>query len=63
MPVARSSAIEINERTYADYATAAQAPDILKVRQRTLYAYVSRGLVRSIPQQGQKERLYSSSEP
>jgi citrate synthase len=58
MPIARGSAIEMVERTYADYATAAQALDILKVRPQTLYAYVSRGLVRSIPQPGQKERLY-----
>jgi citrate synthase len=58
MPIAHGAAIDMVERTYADYATAAQALDILKVRPQTLYAYVSRGLVRSIPQPGQKERLY-----
>jgi citrate synthase len=31
---------------------------LLGVRQQTLYAYVSRGLIRSIPQKGQKDRLY-----
>lgn len=41
-----------------DYASAAQAMEILKVRAQTLYAYVSRGWIRSIPQKGQKDRLY-----
>jgi citrate synthase len=58
MPMALSSATDSVEQAFADYATAAQALDILKVRPQTLYAYVSRGLVRSIPQPGQKERLY-----
>lgn len=58
MPMAHRSANDMVERTYADYATAAQALDILKVRPQTLYAYVSRGLIRSIAQPGQKERLY-----
>ncbi|MDB5929383.1 MAG: citrate synthase, partial [Polaromonas sp.] len=41
-----------------DYASAAQAMEILKVRPQTLYAYVSRGWIHSIAQQGQKDRLY-----
>jgi citrate synthase len=40
------------------YATAAEAMQLLNVRQQTLYAYVSRGWIRSIPQQGKKARLY-----
>ncbi|MDB5940386.1 MAG: hypothetical protein JWP77_2750, partial [Polaromonas sp.] len=31
-----------------DYATAAEAMALLKVRQQTLYAYVSRGWIRSV---------------
>ncbi len=31
---------------------------ILNVRAQTLYAYVSRGWIRSIPQKGKKDRLY-----
>lgn len=42
-----------------DYATAAEAMDLLKVRPQTLYAYVSRGWIRSIAQKGLKEKLYS----
>lgn len=41
-----------------DYATAAEAMALLKVRPQTLYAYVSRGWIRSVAQQGQKEKLY-----
>ena len=40
------------------YASAAEAMQLLNVRQQTLYAYVSRGLIRSIPQKGLKDRLY-----
>jgi citrate synthase len=42
-----------------DYATAAEALALLKVRPQTLYAYVSRGWIRSVPQKGLKEKLYS----
>ena len=42
-----------------DYATAAEAMALLKVRPQTLYAYVSRGWIRSIAQKGVKEKLYS----
>ncbi|MDB5778970.1 MAG: citrate synthase [Polaromonas sp.] len=41
-----------------DYATAAEAMALLKVRQQTLYAYVSRGWIRSVAQKGLKEKLY-----
>lgn len=41
-----------------DYASAAEAMEILKVRQQTLYAYVSRGWIRSVAQPGQKDKLY-----
>lgn len=41
-----------------DYASAAEAMKILNVRQQTLYAYVSRGWIRSVAQQGLKEKLY-----
>lgn len=41
-----------------DYASAAEAMKILNVRQQTLYAYVSRGWIRSVAQQGQKDKLY-----
>ncbi len=41
-----------------DYVSSAQAMEILGVRKQTLYAYVSRGLIRSIKQPGRQERLY-----
>lgn len=41
-----------------DYASRAEAMQLLAVRQQTLYAYVSRGWVRSVAQPGQKEKLY-----
>lgn len=41
-----------------DYASAAEAMKILNVRQQTLYAYVSRGWIRSVARQGQKDKLY-----
>lgn len=43
---------------HTDYVTAAEAMRILNVRKQTLYAYVSRGLIRSISQPGHKGRLY-----
>ena len=43
---------------HRDYASAAEAMKILNVRQQTLYAYVSRGWIRSVAQQGQKGKLY-----
>jgi citrate synthase len=41
-----------------DYASAAEAMQILKVRPQTLYAYVSRGWLRSLAQKGLKDKLY-----
>jgi len=41
-----------------DYLTAAEALGILGVRPQTLYAYVSRGWLKSIPQTGRRQRLY-----
>ena len=41
-----------------DYASAAEAMALLKVRPQTLYAYVSRGWIRSVSQKGLKEKLY-----
>lgn len=41
-----------------DCVSAAEAMKRLDVRQQTLYAYVSRGWIRSIPQPGRKDRLY-----
>jgi citrate synthase len=40
------------------YACAAVAMTLLDVRLQTLYAYVSRGWIRSLPQPGRKDRLY-----
>jgi citrate synthase len=41
-----------------EYATAVEAMQILGVRPQTLYAYVSRGWLRSIAQKGLKGKLY-----
>lgn len=41
-----------------DYASAAEAMQILGVRAQTLYAYVSRGWIQSIAQKGLKDKLY-----
>jgi citrate synthase len=41
-----------------EYATAVEAMQILNVRPQTLYAYVSRGWLRSIAQKGLKGKLY-----
>lgn len=41
-----------------DYASAGEAMQILGVRAQTLYAYVSRGWIHSIPQKGLKDKLY-----
>lgn len=42
----------------SEYATAEEAMQRLKVRRQTLYAYVSRGWIRSVRQPGLKQRLY-----
>lgn len=41
-----------------DYASAVEAARMLRVRPQTLYAYVSRGWIRSVSQPGRKEKLY-----
>ena len=40
------------------YLTAAEACEMLRVKPQTLYAYVSRGLLRSYRQGIRRERLY-----
>lgn len=52
------TAVDQDNALRKDYADAAEAMGILKVRQQTLYAYVSRGWIRSIRQSGRKDRLY-----
>lgn len=42
-----------------DYVTAPDALRLLGVRPQTLYAYVSRGWLRSVKQPGRRERLYA----
>jgi citrate synthase len=42
----------------SDYVGAPEAMSILGIRQQTLYAYVSRGLIASIGQANRKDRLY-----
>ncbi len=41
-----------------DYVPATEAMQMLNVRRQTLYAYVSRGWIRSVAQKGQKDKLY-----
>ena len=41
-----------------DYASATEAMQMLGVRAQTLYAYVSRGWIRSVAQKGLKDKLY-----
>ncbi len=49
----------MNDSFHEDsYVTAAQAIGILGVKRPTLYSYVSRGLVRSVPGDGRRERRY-----
>lgn len=52
------TAVDRDDALKKDYADAPEAMRILKVRQQTLYAYVSRGWIRSIRQSGRKDRLY-----
>ncbi|WP_090542155.1 citrate synthase [Paraburkholderia caballeronis] len=42
-----------------DYLTRAETLDMLQVKLQTLYAYVSRGLIRSVPQGDKGRRLYA----
>lgn len=57
--MASGSTIGESQPSLRDYATRVEAMQLLGVRQQTLYAYVSRGWVRSIAQPGQKDKLYS----
>ena len=43
----------------ADYVSGREALALLGVKRQTLYAYVSRGWIRSLPQAGARLRLYS----
>lgn len=45
-----------------EYLTAAEACELLGVQQATLYAYVSRGLLKSYKQGIRRQRLYKRSE-
>ena len=45
-----------------EFLSAAQACALLEVKPATLYAYVSRGLVRSYKQGIRRQRLYRKSE-
>jgi citrate synthase len=41
-----------------DYVSAPEATRLLRIKPQTLYTYVSRGLIRSVAQPGDKRRLY-----
>lgn len=45
-----------------DFLNAAEAAELLHIRRQTLYAYVSRGLVRSVRAGGARERLYARAD-
>lgn len=51
-----------NSQEKQDYVSAAEAMKMMGVRQQTLYAYVSRGLISSLAQPGSKEKLYLRSD-
>lgn len=46
------------DSTSPEYLSASEATRLLQVKRQTLYAYVSRGLIRSTLRAGRKERLY-----
>src|SRR3712207_3177823 len=46
------------DHRHGDLVTAAEAAALLGVRRATLYTYVSRGLVRCVPEPGTKEKRY-----
>jgi citrate synthase len=48
----------LESTTHADYLTARETIQRLDVKLQTLYAYVSRGLIRSTSRPGRKERMY-----
>jgi citrate synthase len=49
---------DVQSSSSKDYLSAKEAMQLLEIRQQTLYAYVSRGWVRSITQVGRKSHLY-----
>jgi citrate synthase len=49
-------------RTMANYYSAVQAAARLKVSRQTLYAYVSRGLLRAHPGESHRDRRYLIAE-
>ncbi|CAN5577241.1 citrate synthase family protein [soil metagenome] len=51
-------ATESADSPLRDYMSAVEAMGVLQVRAQTLYAYVSRGLIRSVVQPGHKAKLY-----
>ncbi len=51
-----------NPTSTEDFLTAEQACALLEVKPATLYAYVSRGLVRSYKQGIRRQRFYRRSE-
>jgi citrate synthase len=50
--------VKIHPCISRDYVDAKQATLLLGIRLATLYAYVSRGLIRSVSIAGQRQRLY-----
>ena len=50
-----------DQPTDGRWLTAAEAASALGVQQRSLYAYVSRGMVRSVPGTG-KQHLYAAAD-
>ena len=47
-----------DHRPEEELLTAAEAATLLGVKRATLYTYVSRGLVRCVPEKGTKENRY-----
>src|SRR5215218_9060645 len=47
------------DNQHKDFLTAREAAGLLDVKLATLYAYVSRGLVRSVASEGRRGRLYA----
>ena len=52
------ASMDDDKKLRRDYASAAEAMQILGVRAQTLYAYVSRGWIHSVAQKGLKDKLY-----
>lgn len=49
-------------KSMSDYVTAAEACALLDIKRASLYSYASRGLVRSVPREGTRSRLYLRSD-